>query len=347
MQINGGYSEQSFPLENQFVGRFQGVPGIVQTEDGEIELKMRGEVALYGENSGDDFGIERLRRVLVLGVPIAPIENDPFGILSLGGPLPDSPLKYDGDFVDGLHMKLHYRRLSREDPRRPRREIIGGRLSWQSINPIDYDTIQLEGVAFTTYMLEDKSLEYVFEVKFAKPVNIILRRIQPKNEAALLFSLVDHCPPPDTPCPPPGPTTTTTTGAVRNVPIKFINLSNVADVSTLCEEQVEEICAIWRKKAALDVTLSPNQEGASSVNWAVVNASVAEKADFINFDEDDDRARLAGDIPGIPRLLGSDDHIEVYIVETLSAPGGVSNGVTYYGGTWLAMCVLARPEMAA
>ena len=328
-------------IENLFVGHFRNVQGVVATQDDPVFLQMRGELLLYVDVKDNEFEILDWQRIFLVGARNEQIQDDPIGVLSLGGPLPESDIEINNRFVDGLQMMLHYRLLSKEDPLRPSTERIEGQLNWENINVINENTMQVENLVFSTEDLLDAKEGYVESVKWLDAPSVTLYRInrfqseaESPNAAHYSFlmspPIIQQCPTPVPPCPSSSPTTDTTT--LRQIPIKFINLTN-NDIHAACAVQIEEVCTIWRKKAAVDV-----------INWEIVDVPDGTDSEgkpyrrgFDTFTSNDE-----GYEGNIPERSG--DHIDIVIVDSLNVTVGsdtVTNGNTYSGGTSDAVCILA------
>ena len=352
--------EQLDSESHLFVGHFKDVPGIVETQDGDINLKIRGEFLLGGEIREGVFELGEWQRIFIVGVRLESIQNDSIGVLSLGGPLPDADLKSDND----LQMMLHYRLLSQEDPFNPRVEPIGGNIQWENMkfvneDPILPDSLKLEGVMFSTVHLAEGYVKAVrFKNNTEDPITIKLERIKEIEEQTDSLNEGDPLHVGDSQhvrvrslsaqnneC-----KGDLKTGELRCIPIKFINLTD-NDILQGCKEQIKNVKKIWRDQAAVDLYFYPQVKYSpdSFANFEKDNiVDVPDGTDsegkrfrrgFEKFTDDDD-----GSLAKIPGR--SPDYIDVVVVQELEVTrDGHKGGVTYAGGTSAAVCILAHNHL--
>jgi hypothetical protein len=361
-------------IEDLYVGHFYDVPGTALTDSGEaLTLRLRGELLFYGKSNGDRFVIQRLRRLALFGPradaieehdPIKVIslegsepvleeipedqdeslvaEKDPIGVLSLGGPLPGSEPVLAGQSITELRLRLHYRSLTR-DPLFPQFGTMVASLSWGAPPLLEGPALHLEEIKIAAHQ-DPVALDTGFVVALDLQIEkITCTRVGTgKPRPAPHNPLQSHC---------SGPAILGTSVPVRHLPIKFINMSQLADITALVADQInpgpadDGVCQVWRDKAALDLTVwrndEENVEDGIYVDGDIENGTGDQKAIFGNFDDD----TLYNFLP-----LRSPHHVDVFIVDVLDVSDGQGGktkggGITYWPGTPDAACILERTKM--
>ena len=255
-------------------------------------------------------------------------------VISFGGPLPDSEPIITENGVEEIPVRVHYKLLSQDNPLEPYYEIGMAQLSWEGVEFISEERVELNNVKFNANLADDAT--YVQGVTFTELTKILLARAgSEEGRPAAKNSLPSHCQ--ATPCFGPNNNPTVT----RRLPIKFINLSSKANITDICVNQLNHangsLCHIWRFKAALDLTIWPNEnDNVDLVSGQVENGTDAEKQMFGEFTN-------PLQVNFLPHKSAS--HVEVYIVDALEvpAPGGsmATDGITYFPGTVMAACILS------
>jgi hypothetical protein len=361
-------------IKDLYVGHFYDVPGMALTDSGEaLTLRLRGELLFNGMSSGDRFIIQRLRRLALFGPradaveehdPIKVVslegsepvleeipedqdeslvaEKDPIGILSLGGPLPGSEPVLAGQSITDLRLRLHYRSLTK-NPLFPEFATMVASLSWGGIPQLEGPALQLEEVKIAAHadpVASDTGFVVSLDLQIEK---IACTRVGTGEPPPAPHNpLQSHC---------SDPAILGTSVPVRHLPIKFINMSQLADITALVADQLnpapadDGVCQVWRDKAALDLTVWPNDEqnveDGIFVDGDIDNGTNDQKAIFGEFNDE----TLSNFLP-----LRSPDHVDVFIVDLLDVPtpqGGTTTGggITYWPGTPDAACILERTKM--
>ncbi len=366
-------------LNDLYVGHVSEIRGSIEMDgDSFIDALFGGEVLLYGHVEEGGFVVERIRRVALSGRPLEPPPDDPIGILSLSGPLIPVALEPGpAGAVDNLYLQLHYRALSLEKARCVSEDAVFpqvkraiAHLHWSEVERLSESTVQIELELPAITVVDPKlgqkpgivgsiTLE-PFVLTFHKvgsgsgyrELNNPAPNNPPPPDTSCPDDL-DHCPPPDM----TGPDWLET--VERRLPIKFINLTKdyPGDVVALCNDQIGGVCEVWRDKAALDLTVWPNEEDfsdhgpASLVCGEIDEATAAQKEACHEIPDFADEYSLLSGLRASERIPPTQwGHVEIYLVDALDdrpeahRQGG---GATHDCGQPTAFCILQADKAAA
>jgi hypothetical protein len=332
-------------IQDLYVGPVQG-PEPGSGLDGQIEVdgtlqdsKFWGELLLYGHFDGDEFKVERLRRVALYGVLVDPGKDDPIGVLSLVGPLQEVRLEPGAKGEkDDVQLQLHYDYLTdkyeplheSQDAVFPQVEEMKAKFTWKPGDKTDENNVLLK-VTLDAYELTEPVASRVGIVLPTLDVLEFSPAGSGSHHTEFHMSLWNECPPP--------PSLSCEVGhetMERRLPIRFVSfskiysqaLNNMDDLIDICNEQLGGVCQVWRNKGALDLR----------VEESIIEADVGYKGKYASVTKPEEKR-----VCKTP--YASPNHVEVYLVDRLvNRPGG---GVSHNCGKGGAYCILDLTNLSS
>ncbi|MFZ4660150.1 MAG: hypothetical protein ACOYNY_24280 [Caldilineaceae bacterium] len=266
------------PLEQPewlYVARIPMLPGVINPDVGEpIATRQQGEIRIYGEVIDNTFTILQLRRIALAGTVLERSPEEPFGIFSVVGPLDQPFVKQSGaGQVSDLRFQLNYKELSilglaeraeqtEQDVYFPPVVQLLGVMQWrqQGEAQLDRVTLAIELTFFddaeaNANKLQNRARQLLFNQELVLDFvrsGASREQVQVRERSSFMVERTLYpfpCTMPAIPC---------VSGAiqenVRQLPLRFINLSTEADEAksiTIFEKQIQGICEVWRTKALL------------------------------------------------------------------------------------------------
>jgi hypothetical protein len=325
-------------VENLYIGY---IPKLVAVID-DKEINFGGEMLFYGQSEGDDFVVEELRRLALVGR--SPDPEDGLGVIALAGPVQIAELAPGPEGrAETLLMELSYQALSNLDaPERaadvefPRVELFATDMNWawrrdgalaesQVGLRLDFEHTRVE--------FRDGDLEPVIDQFALEPVDVSYDLAgtgeEPVSSAKHNSLQVTECLQ-DTVRPPCGQDLET---VVRQVPIRFVNVSSKRSwqLERVCEKQINTLCEVWWSKAVLNVVVEPDIEDRSAQLSRFKNISALQQQKELSTEYE--------------RLNPSSSNVvEVFLVDKLDFDD-VDGAVCLDAGKGRAFCILEEGKL--
>ncbi|MCB0168321.1 MAG: hypothetical protein KDI79_29100 [Anaerolineae bacterium] len=256
---------------NLYIGHIDLVKGKV---NGTLEANFAGEILLYGHPEDDIFVVEQLRRLALYGKLQEPNDFPELGIISLAGPISNTQLvptlddpKSGTVFI--VHLQLHYDDLTKRrrairysgDAVFPRVEVLLTNLTWKQEGVPDESKVQLiVGLPASNLVGQVNGEGLIQSVTFDPLLLPFHLAGTGPSISRKQHNSLGGCPDPIGKC---GPCNKKITTPVRQLPLKFINITQktAEELEALCQTQITNACRVWRDKAGLELDIDPQIGG--------------------------------------------------------------------------------------